>query len=112
MKVPNIAYAQISYEKIVLYLLNVDHQVGRGKAMFFIRFGFSVAEWEQLAWALMQHGLDHEVVARDTTRFGTRYVVEGPLNTPSNREPNVRVVWLIPNETSEPRLITAYPIEE
>jgi hypothetical protein len=34
------------------------------------------------------------------------------LRTRSGRQPQVRVVWFIPNTDPRPRLVTAYPLEE
>ncbi len=112
MKLPNIEQADVPPDKITEYLLNTEHQTGRAKALFFIRFGFSVAQWKELAEALIHHAHEHEVVKRETTRFGTRYVIEGALQTPGERTPRVRVVWFIPKDEQQPRLTTAYPLEE
>lgn len=99
-------------EKITAYLLDTEHENGRGKALFFIHFGFSMAQWEVLAAAIIRHAQEHEVVKQETTRFGTRYVVEGALQTPNQQAPQVRVVWFIPKDMQQPRLATAYPLEE
>lgn len=99
-------------EKIIDYLLDVEHESGQGKALFFIHFGFSVAKWEVLAQALVSHANQNDVVKQEMTQFGTRYVIEGTLETPSQRKPQVRVVWFIPKDARIPRLATAYPLEE
>ncbi len=112
MKLPNLDDAFIPSAKITDYLLNITHDEGGGKALFFIHFGFSVAEWRGLEQALIRHAHEHEVVKQETTRFGTRYVVEGTLQTPSGKAPQVRVVWFISANQTNPRLVTAYPVEE
>lgn len=112
MHLPNAAEAYVPSEKITDYLLDPEHENGRGKALFFIRFGFSVAQWEQLAQALIRHASVHEVVKEEVTSFGIRYVTEGTLQTPSGRTPKVRVVWFISKNEQNPRLVTAYPLEE
>ncbi|WP_423824669.1 DUF6883 domain-containing protein [Salinibacter ruber] len=40
------------------------------------------------------------------------YVVEGPIDTPTGNRPEVRTVWIIEQDQSEPgsRLVTAYPL--
>jgi len=112
MKLPNRDKAIVPEEKITSYLLDVEHENGRGKAVSLIYFGFSVAKWEVLAHALIRHANEHEIVKQEVTRFGTRYVIEGTLQTPSQRTPQVRVVWFIPKDKQEPRLATAYPLKE
>lgn len=112
MKLPNAENAIIPSAKITEYLLDIYHEEGAGKAKFFIYFGFSLANWGQLATALRRHCLQHEVSKVENTSFGTRYVVEGGLETPINRFPLVRVVWFILNTEQNPRLVTAYPLEQ
>lgn len=112
MKLPNVEYLYVPPEKITEYLLDMEHENGRGKALFFIHFGFSVAQWEELASALIRHAHENEVTKQETTPFGTRYVIEGILHTPVQRTPQVRVVWFIPKNEERPHLATAYPLEE
>jgi hypothetical protein len=111
VQLPNLEVASVPSEKVIGYLLNLAHEEGHGKARFFIHFGFSVAQWHQLAFALLRHASDHQVVKQISTRFGTNYVIEGMLHTPSLRTPLVRVVWFIAYDDDRPRLITAYPLE-
>lgn len=111
MKLPNLDDIFVPTEKIKDYLLNVAHEEGGGKAVFFLRYGFSLATWQDLAEALIRHAHNHEVVKQEITAFGTRYVVEGVLETPAGKTPNVRVVWFISSDAENPRLVTAYPLE-
>jgi hypothetical protein len=109
MKLPECASAIIPERKIVDYLLSFSHPDGRGKAVFFSRFGFDVAHWQILAQSLQQHATTHDVAAVDHTPFGTRYVIEGPLLSPDGRNPSIRVVWFIATGETIPVLVTAYP---
>jgi hypothetical protein len=111
MKLPNAPKAIVERDKILVYLLNPEHQIGASKAHFFINFGFSAAKWEQLAKALLVHGQTHEVKRVRETDFGPRYEVEGSLKTPDGREPFIRSVWQFDKGEVAPRLITAYPLE-
>ena len=110
MKLPNVEAALIPREKIVDYLLSSFHKDGKGKADFFKRFGFTVELWHILAEALVKQALENEVMKKENTPFGTRYVVEGNLETPSGRRAKVRAVWFIEFENTVPRLATAYPL--
>jgi hypothetical protein len=112
MKLPNLEKAYVPQEKITEYLLSEEHDEGKDKAGFFTRFGFSVAQWEIMAEALLKHAYTHEVKKVQTNKFGARYVVEGKLETPDERNPQVRSVWFIPIGEDAPRLTTAYPLKE
>lgn len=102
----------VEREKIVDYLLNPLHPYGASKARFFTAFGFRMEQWERLAAALRKHGGQHDVVLVRETGFGPRYLVDGELDTPDGRRPQVRSVWQLDVGAIAPRLITAYPAEE
>ncbi|NJN55111.1 MAG: hypothetical protein HC804_10335 [Anaerolineae bacterium] len=110
MKLPNGDQAEVPQAKITEYLLSFTHEDGRPKAQFFTRFGFTIAEWEQLAEALKEHGQQHFVTKVEDSPFGKRYVIEGTLNAPDKRTPFIRVVWFIKDGTDTPQLVTAYPL--
>lgn len=112
MKLPNLENATVPQAKITNYLLSPTHSTGRGKAKFFIRFGFSSEQWEVLAHALLEHAKEHDVAKVELTPFGTRYVIEGTLQTPVERTPSVRVVWFVDTGDDAPRFVTANPREE
>jgi hypothetical protein len=107
MKLPNAQLATVERGKIIDYLLNAEHRYGASKARFFIRFGFSLAAWETLAGALLEHGQQHEVSRITATIFGPCYEVEGELLTPDGRAPKIRSVWQVDHGIVAPRLITA-----
>src|SRR5712671_2404464 len=94
-QLPLVSKALIPRKKIVDYLLSQSHSSGRDKAVFFEHFGFTLTAWATLAQALLQHATRHEVAKQEAAPFGIRYVVEGPLQTPSGRAPHVRTVWFI-----------------
>ena len=110
-KLPNIDVALIPKKKIVNYLLSETHDTGRDKANFFKRFGFTPEACEILTQALQQHAAQHEIAKIEPSPFGTRYVIEGSLQTPSGRTPQVRAVWFIDTEETTPRFVTAYPLK-
>jgi len=110
MKLPNLENAVVPDEKITGYLLSATHRDGRHKAAFFTRFGFSIGSPEELAAALLRHAAEHEVVIVEDSPFGTRFGVEGTIETPSGRTPAIRSVWFVEEREETPRLVTAYPI--
>ena len=111
MRLPFWDQAEVPEEKITKDLLCTGHRDGRHKAAFFMAHGFSPDNWEALAEALRQHAAQCDVVQREDTPFGTRYVVEGPLQAPDGCNPLIRVVCFFEKEETAPRLVTAYPLK-
>jgi hypothetical protein len=108
-KLPNASRAEVSSDKILGYLLCLDHPDGISKARFFIRFGFTREDWVALADALKQHGRTHAVTNVVESAYGWRYIVEGEITTPDGRNPKIRTVWVVEKGRDVPRLITAHP---
>ena len=111
MRLPNAEHVCVDREKLTDYLLCISHPDGGSKAEFFARFGFRVEDWEVLAEALRKHGAHCDVVNIVDSAYGTRYAVDGLLETPDRRSPLVRTVWIIETGSARPRLITAHPLE-
>ena len=111
MKLNGIERAYVRRKKVVDYLLSLTHPEGRGKAAFFRRFGFHPEEWDVLADALRRHAAEHDVAQEEPSPFGTRYVIEGTIETPSGRTPRIRSVWFVERDDDVPRLVTAYPLD-
>ena len=107
---PNAEEARINREKIIEYLLSESHPDGRAKAAFFAKYGFKVEQWEVLAASLRKHGIDNPVVKTVKSEYGVRYCVDGPVETPGGDRPDIRTVWIVEEGSSEPRLVTAYPV--
>jgi hypothetical protein len=110
MIIPDADNLKVEESKIKDYLLNVLHPDGSGKAAFFIRFGFNVENWLELAQALKKHALTYDVKSSVESQYGIRYIIDGKLETPDNRNPLVRTVWITEKDSNEPRLVTVYPI--
>src|SRR5258706_7618908 len=110
MRLPNAESAMVPERKITPYLLNPAHPAGGSKAVFFLRFGFSIAEWPRLADALLRHARENEVVATEQTRHGIRHIVDGALIAPDGRTLNVRCAWYIHPDSDVPRFVTAHPL--
>jgi len=80
MKLPHAERVTVPESKMISYLLNPAHPVGGSKAVFFLGFGFTAAEWQRLAWALRTHAIENEVLESEETRHGIRYAIDGPLH--------------------------------
>ena len=111
MRLPHLDKLIVEREKIVEYLLNPRHPYGAGKARFFRRHGFNLADWELLARTLRDHGRENQVTRTADTGFGPRYEVEGEIKAPDGRRPRVRTIWQFDRGQIAPRLITAYPLK-
>lgn len=111
---PEAQRAVVDERKITRYLLSPEHPTGRFKAQFFVAFGFRLDAWE----ALRQHAQENDVAQTIATDFGTKYIVDGPPETPDGRRPRLRTVWFVGGGEAWfvgggealPRFVTAYPI--
>lgn len=108
MRLPNADQAQVERAKAAGYLLAAEHPRGWGKATAFLRFGFSPERWEEFAEAARIHAASYEVTGVREFQNALHYAVEGVLVSPDGRNPYVRTVWAIDEESGAPRLVTAY----
>lgn len=60
------------------------------------------SQWQVLAEALRTVGISNPVGATVESSFGTRYTVDGSLQTPDGRSPRVRTVWILEPGTPGP----------
>lgn len=111
-RLPNVEEAKVPAAKITRYLLDLTSKQGRAKAQFFHAFGFTMEAWETLADALKRHALTHEIASTRITPHGVHYIIEGELQTPDQRNPQLRSVWKIETGQTIPALVTAYPLSE
>ena len=109
MFLPNQHLAIVEERKIVAYLLNLQHQEGRGKALFFLHCGFRPDTTDAFKKALLQHAAEHPYVEKEETKFGVKYVVKGKIETPHRVAVEITTIWMVPVGTAHPKLITAYP---
>ena len=108
MRLPNAERAHVDPAKLKHYLLSNTHAEGRGKAQFFMGFGFKPDRPEELRDALLVLAKDNNVSSLQTSDHGTKYVIEGRLAAPDGRAPMVRTVWIVDAGASHPRFVTAY----
>ena len=109
VKLPYAERALVDREKITDYLLSPTHPDGGSKRAFFTSYGFRAEDWQVFAEALCKHGQTHPVVKVVDSNYGSRYSINGVLETPDGRHPLVRTVWILGKGSTEPRLVTAYP---
>ncbi len=113
MKLSNSHLAIVEGRKVAEYLLNASHPDNGGKARFFQALGYSAADVTQLAAALRKIAVAGETVDRIDSRHGTKYVVDGRLQSRVEESKNraIRTVWIVESGDDVPRLVTAYPHE-
>jgi hypothetical protein len=73
--------------------------------------GFSATEPAQLVAGLAGVA-NGEVVLGVESVHVVKYVVDGPLTSPTGKQAVVRTVWIIDRGEDVPRLVTAYPHQE
>jgi hypothetical protein len=109
MRLSGAESAVVPIEKLTGYLLSLAHPVGRSKAVFFRSLGYDENNVELLVAGLTVIAADNEVAEIETTEFGIKYAVEGPLVTPSGVTTILRTVWIVRSGEVSPRFVTAYP---
>ena len=109
MRLPGAESAVVPTEKLTGYLLSLAHPVGRSKAVFFRSLGYDETNAELLATGLKAVAAGNDVAETEATEFGTKYAVEGPLDTPSGVTTTLRTVWMVRSGEVAPRFVTAYP---
>ncbi|MBI1783540.1 hypothetical protein HYR69_00210 [Candidatus Sumerlaeota bacterium] len=109
MILPNVEQAIVDRVKVVEYLLDASHPDNAGKAAFFTSFGFNADRWEVLADALRHLAATSEIFNFMETIHGIKYIIDGRMETPSGKTPEVRTIWIAETGGHAPRLVTAYP---
>jgi len=110
MRLSDYYKLEIAQEKILDYLLNITHPDGRTKALFFIRFGFSLEAWRLLSECLKEMFYSYDVKYTQVTQFGIKYILEGIINTPDKRNPLIGSIWFVEKNDIIAKLVTAYPL--
>jgi len=108
MLLPNRTEAYVPREKLTGYLLSQTHAIGRSKAQFFRAHGYSEQTVDRFEHDVLDVVKTNDVQQVTETPHGTKYVVDGTLETPRGTLVEIRTVWIIePDE--RPRFVTAYP---
>ena len=93
------------------YLLSTSHPVGRFKAPFFARLGYTVADWQRLEQDLLALANLGDADPGRESRYGQKYEIRGTLNGPSGKSASVLAVWIVRFEGDVPQFVTAFPGE-
>ncbi len=109
MQLPNRGNAHIPQPKLKDYLLSETHAVGRAKAKFLGAFGFDETNIELLERGLIAITQNQEVKTVTSSPHGTKYVIDGFLQSPSGNFVSMTTVWIIDKGQDRPRFVTAFP---
>lgn len=109
MKVPNHHLGVIDENKITKYLFSLNHPVGKAKANYFLRIGFDLSDNNYFAELLLTLVKNNEISALIETPFGTKFIVDGFVRSPSGIEILLTTIWFIEKSETIPYFVTAYP---
>lgn len=108
-RLPNAEKAIIEAEKLRGYILSSTHPVGRFKAAFFRRLGYSSENCEAFEQSLRDLITTQDAREVQETQYGRKFVVEGTFAGSTGDKVQIVTVWIILKGESVPVFITAYP---
>ncbi|MFZ5921983.1 MAG: DUF6883 domain-containing protein [Chloroflexota bacterium] len=109
MELPNKFKAYVPGNKILEYLLSETHSVGKSKARFFRALGYDNREAGRLEEEFVKIAQTNDVKKSVSTLHGTKYVIDGELESPKGVIIRIRTIWIIETGEDRPRFVTAYP---
>lgn len=110
MKLPYNKNVIIPKEKLTKYVLSETHAVGKFKAKFFLKFGFDETNISVFKDALKTIAESEEVKEELSSTYGTKYLIDSKMKTPSGKTIKVRTVWIIEGDNKRTRFVTVYPV--
>lgn len=110
MKLPNWENAYIQPAKLTGYLLSETHSVGSSKARLLRNVGFNETNVDMLEQRLLAIARSEDIKEVVSSPHGTKYIIEGQLETPTGSSVQLRTVWIIDTGQDHPRFVTAYPL--
>lgn len=108
-QIPNYKKAFIDPIKIRDYILSASHPLGRFKAAFFQKMGYTQENWEQLKSDIRQYHLPLEAKPVEKTKYGQKYEINGLIRGPNGKIVMLRSIWIFLKGDDTPRFITIYP---
>lgn len=108
MLLPAGEQAVVEDAKLLDYVLNPEHPVGRHHAGLFERLlGITRVNFELLKEQLLQAAVSVGVEAGQPSPFGQKFEMRFPVRGPLGTRP-VLAVWMHEQGQASPRLITCY----
>jgi len=110
MKLPHRENAYVPLSKLYGYLLSKTHPVGMEKAKFLRSLGLNETNADTLEKGLISIARSEDVKKVMPSVYGTKYIIDGLLQTPAGKLVQLRTVWIIDIDQDDPRFVTAYPL--
>lgn len=79
------------------------------QVQIFRSHGYNEKNADSLRDGLLSIANKEEVNGIISSGYGTKYIIDGNLKTPSGEELTVKTVWIIDAGQEIPRFVTAYP---
>ncbi len=108
-RLPNADSAHIPEQKLRAYLLSPSHPVGRYKAAWLARLGYTPDDSSRLARDLREQHLVRDARPAGHNDFGQKYHIEGALFGPAGVAASAVSIWILEHGQDAPRLVTLYP---
>ena len=108
MKLPNGKGAVVEDRKLLEYVLNPLHPVGRHHAQLFKKYlGIDRSNAVILKRALQISAVEEEVFSEIATEYGKKYLIRFEMSGPDWKG-EVVSVWIVEEGRDRPRLVTCY----
>ena len=110
-RLPNADKAIIEDSKLTEYILSPVHPIGRFKAAFFRRLGYTLTNREAFEQQLKKLALSENISKTEDIYYGKKYIIKGEIESQSGKSVKVITVWVILKDEDIPRFVTVYPGE-
>ncbi len=77
--------------------------------MLLANLGYDIKNTRQLQRDLLSIANNGNITETVTSAYGTKYIIEGLLKSPSGNTLMMRTVWITEVGDLRPRFVTAYP---
>ena len=108
MKLPE--HVLISQDKLIRYLLLPREE--NDKSQFLAAAGYTLSDWDVLEHDLHQLAKMYDISDSETSSYGIKYEVRGPLHGPNGSTLHVATIWITLEATGETRFVTLFPDRE
>ena len=105
---PNAELAFVPMEKLAGYALNLEHPVGKHKAIVFESvLGITITDAHFLRDKILEAVLIHEAIPTRLDKFGQRFLMEFVIQR-NQRLATIVTAWIIEQNELSPRLTSCY----
>ena len=106
---PNHEKAIIPKEKLVDYALNMQHPIGKDKAIAFEKaLGYNQSNYEKLIDNVKRNIPNYNAVHKGSNEYGEKYEILMTLFGENKKYANVKTGWIVEKETNQTKLTSLY----